>query len=392
MNENQSKTFQFIKIENEGNRYFCVQQNFGVVAWILFCKHDIFRPIIRTHPTQFSLKSSVGWLRKQYGALRKNAGILLRFARCRYQLRDAYSVRELPCYGQLCAPVYQGHKIFDLRREVVIKVFDSDVPGSVILGEIDQLQHISNIEFAPSIRKWNVEERWYEEEYLNGVLDSSYKPMDSEALLTKFHNEVVHQLQAVMLFQEPKVTNAVTYVTALINNTNVTRFSKQNSTSGEGRRVTSFIESMVAHLGCEGDCHIFRVFSHGDFVPANMLNTPHGMKMIDWEGAGYRSALFDFYSYFFYRSASRNIPVSTMIVEVQKALPLFIAEVAKTAQDVSRSIRGMEKVYRWTFYLEMLCRLIERERSDKNLNVLNSISRYLEAFNDYEEMLEGHSA
>ena len=44
---------------------------------------------------------------------------------------------------------------------------------------------------------------------------------------------------------------------------------------------------------------VFLVLTHGDFCPANMVNTPHGIKIIDWEGVGNRSVLFDVYSYFF---------------------------------------------------------------------------------------------
>ena len=388
MNENESKTFQYIKLENEKNRYFCLQQHLWVVVWILFFKQNILRPVIRTNSTTSSFRAGVGWLRRQYGILTKNIAILIRFALYHYQLRGTHLVLELPCYGQFCVPVHQGWKIFDLRKEVVIKIFDHDVPAAVILGEVERLGYIAKIDFAPSIRRWNVEKRWYEEDYLNGSLDSSHKPMDSEALLTKFHDDVVHKLNALILFQEPKATNAVLYGTNIAKILESSRLSRQDSTVGELKRIQYFVDSIVARLKIEEDCPILLVFAHGDFVPANMLNTPHGMKMIDWEGAGYRSALFDFYSYFFYRSTSRNISVSTLILEVQKALPLFMAELAKKAQDVSESIRRMESVYRWIFYIEMLCRLIEREMSDKNLNVLYYISRYLEAFNGYEEILD----
>lgn len=392
MKKNQSKTFQYIKLENEGNRYFCMQQPLWVVIWILFFKQNILRPVIRSHSTTPSCRLGVSWFRTQYGILRKNIAIIIRFAFYHDQSQSTRSALELPCYGHFCVPVHQGMKIFDLRKEVVIKVFDQDVPAAVIQAEVERLEHISKIDFAPSIRRWNVEKRWYEEDYLNGTLDSSHKPMDSETLLTKFHDDVVHKLNALILFQEPKATNAVIYGTNIAKILESSPLSRQESTVEELKRITRFVDSIFARLKFEEDCPILLVFAHGDFVPANMLNTPQGMKMIDWEGCGYRSALFDFYSYFFYRSTSRNIPVSTLMTEVQKALPHFILELAKKAQDVSQSIRCLENVYRWTFYIEMLCRLIERKMSDKNLNVLYYISRYLDAFTRYEEMFAGHFA
>lgn len=387
----QTRQYQYVKIENEGNRYFCMQQNPGLVAWMLFFERDIFRPLVRAYPSPCSLKSILGWFRKQYGLLRKNFGASILFAACHYQWRDTSSVLELPCYGQLCVPVHQGNKIFDFHREVVIKVFHPDVPTSVIFNEIERLKEISRIDFAPSIRNWNIEERWYEEDYLTGSLDSSYKPMDSKTLLSKFHDVIVRQLNALILFQEPKVSKALSYATDVTKILKSSRLSEQKSTVGEFIKITQFIDSMIARLKAEDDCAMLLVFAHGDFVPANMLNTHNGMKIIDWEGAGYRSAMFDFYSYFFYRPANRNIPVSTLIWEVQKALPLFVAELTKTSQVVSQSIMRMESIYRWIFYVEMLCRLIEREMSDENLNMMNAIVRYFEAFDQYEEMVGGHS-
>ena len=239
--------------------------------------------------------------------------------------------------------------------------------------------------------QFDVEGRWYEEELFHGSLDSAGEPPDSDTLLTQFHNHVIHRLKALILFQEPKAANAVTYGTAMTNRLTDSRLARQESTVQECQKVAGFMDAIVGRIRREGDHPILMVFTHGDFVPANMLTTTQGMKIIDWEGAGYRSALYDFYSYFFNRSGSRNIPVSTLIAEVQKALPLFISELAKEAHEVAVSARQGERVYRWTFYLEMLDRMIEREMSDNNLNMLSYISRYLEAFIRYEELLTGHS-
>lgn len=313
------------------------------------------------------------------------------FRECQRQGEKRDGLVALPCYGQVCLPVHRGYKVFDWYRKAVIKVFDPDVTPSRIQGEIDLLQQTSKFDFAPSLKTWNVEERWYEEELFHGSLDSAGEPPDSDTLLTQFHNHVIHRLKALILFQEPKAANAVTYGTAMTNRLTDSRLARQESTVQECQKVAGFMDAIVGRIRREGDHPILMVFTHGDFVPANMLTTTQGMKIIDWEGAGYRSALYDFYSYFFNRSGSRNIPVSTLIAEVQKALPLFISELAKEAHEVAVSARQGERVYRWTFYLEMLDRMIEREMSDNNLNMLSYISRYLEAFIRYEELLTGHS-
>ncbi|WNM60291.1 phosphotransferase family protein [Candidatus Nitrospira neomarina] len=283
-------------------------------------------------------------------------------------------------------PIHQGYKIFDFHKRIAIKVFDGHVNSAVIRDEIEILKRVSCMEFASSLKKWSIEERWYEEEYVNGSLDSSYKALDSVALLEKFFNEILQHLISLMLIQEPISQNSVEHALDMTRGLQSKILSKPGSTGAAYQKITSFIEDIVRRLQAEGNFPIFWVFAHGDFVPANMLNTRHGMKIIDWEGAGYRSALFDFYSYFFYRPACRGVSVSVLVSEIQKALPMVISELTAKAPEVSISLKALEKTYRWIFYLEMISRLIDREMTDENLNVMHYIQEYLKAFNLYEEL------
>jgi len=293
------KTFQYIKIENEGRRYFCLQQNLMVLAWVLYFKRNALLPIVRSETKTLSLEFVVNWLRGKLGLVRQNFVLLVIFASYKYQFRRIDSVVRLPFYGQLCAPVHQGYKIFDLREGVVVKVFDDEVNVSTIVNEIEQLKNVSKLDFAPSIRRWSIEERWYEEDYVSGSLSSSYKPLDSTSLLKHFNDDLVQHLNSLILFQKPIAKNAIEYINDTIEILKVSRLSKQESSVREFNKIKSFLDSMVQRLRVEGSCLVQLVFTHGDFCPANMLITSSGIRVVDWEGATFRSALFDFYSYFF---------------------------------------------------------------------------------------------
>jgi hypothetical protein len=54
--------------------------------------------------------------------------------------------------------VHQGYKIFDFRKGIVAKVFDRDVNKNSVLKEIERLKIVSQIDFAPSLRRWDIEE------------------------------------------------------------------------------------------------------------------------------------------------------------------------------------------------------------------------------------------
>jgi len=259
------------------------------------------------------------------------------------------------------------------------------------VNEIEQLKNVSKLDFAPSIRRWSVEERWYEEDYVNGSLSSSYKPLDSKALLKHFNGALVQPLNALLLFQKPITKNSIEYINDTIKILEVSRLSKQNSTVREFDKIKSFIDSVVERLHVEGNCLVQLVFAHGDFCPANILITRSGIRVVDWEGATFRSVLFDFYSYFFYRPGCRNVPVSQVGFEINQALPFFISSIAKKAPEISHNLLNLEKVYRWMYYIEQVCVEVKREMTYTQLNLKDYIIRYIDAFNKYEEISSGYS-
>lgn len=389
MSSNHSVVFQYIKIPSENKRLFCLQQNILVLAWMLFFIKDSLTSIVRFDPKISRGRSFVKQMRHYLGFVRRNVRCLSIFLGYKVHLLSREEVIELPCYGQICVPIHKGYKIFDFHRGVVIKLFDRHVNSSAILDEIEILKIVSRIEFASSIKKWSIEERWYEEEYVNGSLDSSYKPLDSEALLEKFSNEIIQYLTRLMLFQKPISKNSVEHALDMTKALSSKVLARLASTGADYQKITSFLDVIINRLQTEGNYPILLVFAHGDFVPANMLNTQHGMKIIDWECAEFRSALNDFYSYFFYRPVSREVPVSVLRSEIQKALPMFILELTENAPEVSRSLKALEKTYRWIFYIEKICGLVDREMTDKNLNIKHYIQENIKAFNLYEELCTG---
>ncbi len=296
---NDVKIFQYIKIEIKGRRYFCLQQSLFDLSWILYFKKDHFFPIWQSDLNALSLRAIFRGMRQKFVVFRTILRFLLDFSCYKYKLRKIDSVLKFSSYGQICMHVHKGYKFFDFRKRVVRKVFDHDVSNSVILKEIENLNRVSGIDFAPSIGRWNIEERWYEEDYIDGCLDPSYKSMDSALFLKNFRCEVVQYMNSLVLFQKPIVKNSVEYVKDVIKTLDVTGYTRPNQHLKEFSEITSFINSLVERLHSEGNYPIQLVFSHGDFVPANMLKTSQGIKLVDWEEASSRSASFDFYSYFF---------------------------------------------------------------------------------------------
>jgi hypothetical protein len=57
--------------------------------------------------------------------------------------------------------------------------------------------------------------------------------------------------------------------------------------------------------------------------------------------------------------------------------------------EMAQSLARAENVYRWMYYVEEVCKGLERERTDKNLDILADIVGYINAFTRHEEALAG---
>jgi aminoglycoside phosphotransferase (APT) family kinase protein len=152
-------------------------------------------------------------------------------------------------------------------------------------------------------------------------------------------------------------------------------------------KVLSFMHLMKERLQSDGNRHVYLVLTHGDFCPANMLNTKEGLKILDWESAAYRSALFDFYSYFFFRPLHQEYPLEELVPELMAGLTFFLSKLTLMPSEVLANVKRYEKANRWLFYVERIYMLVERVKYDTKLDVAGNILRYIDVFNKYEELL-----
>jgi thiamine kinase-like enzyme len=271
---------------------------------------------------------------------------------------------------------------------MVLKVFDSDVSSHSMSKEIEQLKIVSDIEFAPTIVQSNINEKWYEEKYVSGFPPSSYKLVDSDILLKSFKHDIIPCLSKILFYKKPKSIKTSNYISTLIRKL-TSSFALLTESQIKGiDKVSYFIYSLEQKLTKKSNPDIYLAFSHGDFCPANMLTTEEGLIILDWESAGYRSALYDFFSYFFYRPACINHPVDEMFQELNESLQLFLDSPTMIRSSIKNNVSSLINEYRRIFYLEMLCILLQRHTTDKNLNILDFILRYIDAFNSYEKILK----
>lgn len=380
------RQFQYVKMEHR--RYFCLQQNPAVLAWALFFKKNTLRPAIRISLKKWSLRWIISEIWRHYYISRTNLSIFTDFVKYKYNIiRNNNPLVELPVYGQICVPVHKGFKIFNLQRGTVIKIFKQNVNKSVIVNEVEHLKNVFRIDFASSIKRWDFDARWYEEDFISGSLDNSLKPRDSTTLLKKFYRDIVPCLESLILYKRPMTKNVIEHINDILSLFEVSKLPSRKLDIQKVHKIRNFINSTVERLHSEGNLSAILVFTHGDFCPANILNTRRKVRVLDWESANYRSMLFDFYSYFFFRPVHQSVPVKRLVSEINEALPFYISRLSLNAPDLSKNLLHLEKVYRWLYYIERVCMLVERERTDTRLNIMKHILGFIDTFDQYEELL-----
>lgn len=361
--------------------YFSLYQNIAFFIWILFSKRNTLITVKRWRRTKIPLWKRL-CSRYYWYIIKHNSITIILFVQCRLGLRN-FEMVQLPVYGHFSIPVHKGYKIFNLYSNTVTKVFDADVSRSNIIQEMERLKKVSRISFAPSLRKWNIEEMWYQEDYIGGNLAIAHKSPDSDIMLKAFYREAMPCLNNLILFQPHQTKKLSRYLDEIMEILRKSEFFRKKLDLEETLTFNKFVHTTIEQLNAVADCPVHLVLSHGDFCAANFLSTQDGLKVLDWESAAPRSLLFDFYSYFFYRPVSCKFPVTQMTSEINEALPHFISELSLVSPDITDNLLASTNTYRYLYYIERLCMLIERDLTDRNLNIKNYIFLYIKAFQDY---------
>jgi hypothetical protein len=381
--------YTYVKVPGEQKRFFCLQQNPLRLAWLLFFEKNTLLP--RATQSNSLTKWSWRWIKNKlwryYYYFKANATKILKFLQYKFYLLDSVPSVSLPFYGQVCVLVNKGYKIFDLHREVAIKVYRDDVDASTITAEIERLKKGSLFSFGPSMRKIDITGRFYEEDYMGGSLDYSARPRNSNDLMEKFSNDVAPCLRSLMLHESAQKIDTLEYIQKMLSTLKIDNLLEERLDIADIDKVLSFMHLMKERLQSDGNRHVYLVLTHGDFCPANMLNTKEGLKILDWESAAYRSALFDFYSYFFFRPLHQEYPLEELVPELMAGLTFFLSKLTLMPSEVLANVKRYEKANRWLFYVERIYMLVERVKYDTKLDVAGNILRYIDVFNKYEELL-----
>ena len=294
---------------------------------------------------------------------------------------------NLPIYGNICLSIHQGYKIFNFKKGSVIKIFDRNLPADIVATEIKGVREAGHLDFSPDIVDWNMKDRWFEEELVEGSMGYAILNSNPNALMSVFRREIIPLLENMILLKKPVYTllcERVDSCLSIINKGN--RLSAPGLDAQKVNSIKKGIGKITESLRKEDNQKICLIFSHGDFSFKNVMITKKRTMVIDWEGVAFRSVLFDLYNWFFtelyYHNGSSNL-----VPEISEAISIFKKHLNDKAPDIVQSLSSMASAYRFLFYLERMTMLLQRNLSDKLLDI--TLSSYM-VFMEYEDNQSHH--
>ena len=352
--------YTYVKIRGA---YYCLQQNPLVLMWFLYVKNKSL---------------CLGSLDLDR---RKAASVVRSFVRFWLGFRRGEPILPLPVYGNLCLPVHRGYRVFDLGRRTATKVFGPEADEDQVADEIESVRKSSLLEFAPTVRRWSIEERLYEEDFVIGCLGHSVSGTESPTVIERYRRDVEPCIERLILLQAPLSVNLGEYLDETIDSVRGHGLGRHELDGGKADSIGQFIEASANRLRPKADQQIELVFSHGDFSLVNILSTEKGIMVVDWESAGRRSVLFDLYNYFLTEMYYDRATVNLFCV-VNEAISSLQSRLAARGLDTAGDLPSLAQTYRKLYYLERIHMLLEREPTNNQLDV---ILRSIDVFNRYEE-------
>ena len=370
LQQNRSK-YQYIKVGN--GIYLQSQQNFLVFLYWLYHRGKSFR----LRPTTAiellkSLRTPLSWIG--------------RLILSRLSITQGQPVLDLPFYGHICLEVHRGYKIFNLKQCTVTKVFKPEVDPNMIIQEIDRCRYAAQYDFSPAILAWDLQDRWYTEEFVNGYPVTSYThgyPVSSsnpKDFLSTYYRYIAKNIEKMAVCDKPQMVNTSDYIGKILELfLTKTAGESKNSQAKEIDQIWRFINQTAEKLQKRGECDLYIVLSHGDFGNNHVLDIGFRTVMIDWEYMSYRSVLFDFYSCFLEQLFfKRNVP--DIVNQIYEALLYLQNSLYKRDSHIADSLVDLHGIYRFVFYIERICTDV-----DYGLFVKTKL-RWIDTFKAYERM------
>jgi hypothetical protein len=386
-----------------GTLYVCLDQNVARMAWLLWFRANPFmlekrrttRPL---HRVYFAMVKALRILRFALVVSASRAGLL--------RQQPAASV-TLPFFGNIATRLrIGGYKLFDLAAGTVITSLAPDHDLEVVSTQITRAEDAARLGFAPAVLEADESRRCYTESYFNAPPLSALRIRTDERL----HGYIVPTIAKLLTANPPRRVRLTDYVgemRGIIFGDSRGIAHPMFGRCLDARRVQVvrwFVEEQCALLSGSPWSEVFLSDSHGDLHAANILLDESGTVVIDWNNFTRKSILYDLHMVLFrlYRPIRPSRPSAT---PEANAPAVLTEKINVTIRSLQRDLQarcpqlaeGLEPAaagedhYRRLFYLEFMCKAIEKFWENTSPEALarrlDHTIRWVENFRDFEDSM-----
>jgi thiamine kinase-like enzyme len=245
--------------------------------------------------------------------------------------------------------------------------------------EIELFSKIGHHEFAPSLKNRNIDEGWYEEEFVEGLSGYGLVPKgSSEIIMDRYFSLIEPLLEKMILADSPEPVFALSYLETVENSPRIGRTGANDEEVLEPHAFIHETASRCRDFIGETRPKIYLVFCHGDFHQFNMFRAGGAVKLIDWEAAQRLSLLFDFFNFFFSQMYLQNTSLDCP-EELKKGIKQMASRLSAKAPQLAENLVECAELYRLVYYIERIHTFL----GSFGLDSLR-ISRWIEAFREFE--------
>jgi hypothetical protein len=306
------------------------------------------------------------------------------------KINKDYNVLYFNKFAHFCMPLNLKNqwKLFDLKNNVVTKMFSSTSSKVAIAEEVEVINNSNITDLAPKLIGFNISEGWYQEELISGSVQI---PKSWDEIIYKYTMVIPRVIR--MLLQSGPVAKVCPTKYINIKYKNILQMAEKNIDDKKDLNYTlkftnSVLKNIVDYTSNTNSDVIYIGNTHGDFKFTHLFGDDDNPRLVDWEAYSARSIMFDYYNAICPWLIHHKIPnmIDTRS-QFNVVIDSFISEIKENLDTtVSTNVSHNSQLYKYIYFFERVERTFLSGHQSR-LELTKSIRRAIKGFQRFDEVI-----
>jgi len=300
-----------------------------------------------------------------------------------------YNILSFKKFGHFCMPLNFKNqwKLFDLKNNVVTKMFSSTSSKVAIEKEVDVIKSSNITGLAPKLIAFDISGGWYQEELISGSVKI---PESWEEIMHKYTKVIPRIIR--MILQSGPVAKVCPTDYINIKYKNILKMAEKMIDSEQDLNhfltFSNCVFKKIDDIKSNTNSNVIYIGNtHGDFKFTHLFGDDNNPQLVDWEAYSARSIMFDYYNAICPWLIHHKIP-NDASRQFHIAINFFISEISQNLNsEISTNISNNSELYKYIYFFERVERTFLS--GHKNIReIVKSIRRAIHGINRFDEVIE----